>query len=415
MNKTCKRVLIVDDEKDTCELLSYLIKKEGFDTNIAYDGNIAMRLINTIMPDVILLDNKMPGIDGLEVLKQTKKLNPDLPVIMITGYANINGAVSAMKEGAYDYIAKPYDNNVLISVVRRAINKRQAKLKIKDISEKNQGNFELKEMMGQSDAVCQLNSEVNCVAQTNFSVLILGETGSGKELVARAIHQNSLNSKSNFLPINCGAITETLWESELFGYEKGAFTDAKHQTRGKIESANGGTLFLDEISNMPLASQATLLRVLQDKMVFRVGGTKPVDVDVRIISASNQNLEDAIKSELFRSDLFFRLNEFAIKIPSLRERKDDILYLAKRVLDITNMELNKNVKWFTESAIETLLSYDWPGNVRQLKSTIRRAVLLADEMIAPEHLNLKIQPKMDLELTLNIDNILYDGFHLKRY
>lgn len=413
MKKKCPIILIVDDEMDVCELLFYLIKKEGFDGRIANDGTMAMKLINTITPDVILLDIKMPGINGMEVLKRTKKLDPNLPVIMITGYANIHGAVLAMKEGAYNYISKPFDNNDLIGMIRKAIDKRRAELKSKELTEDTQNNYDLKEMMGQSDAICQLDKKVKCVAKSNFSVVILGETGTGKEIVAHAIHQNSPHSKFTFLPVNCGAITETLCESELFGYEKGAFTDAKQQTCGKIESAHGGTLFLDEISNMPLASQAILLRVLQDKEIFRVGGTKPLYIDVRIIAASNQNLDNSIKSGLFRQDLFFRLNEFTITIPPLRERKDDILYLAKRFLNTTNMELNKNVKGFTESVLETLLSYDWPGNVRQLKSTIRRAVLLADEMIAPEHLDLMIHPAMDLELTLNIDNILYDGSSLK--
>ena len=411
MSKNCNRILIVDDDKDACELLSHLIKKESHEVHIAHDGTMAMRLVTTIAPDVILLDIKMPGINGTEVLKRTIKLDSNLPIIIITAYANIDGAVSAMKEGAYDYISKPFDNKDLIRVVNQAINKRRVMLKNKDLSEKN---YDLKEMMGHSNAISQLIHEVNCVAQSNLSVLILGETGTGKELVAYAIHQNSPRLKSNFIPVDCGAITETLWESELFGYEKGAFTDAKHQTIGKIESVNGGTLFLDEISNMPIASQSVLLRVLQDKNIFRIGSTKPVHVDVRIITASNQNLEKAIKTESFRQDLFFRLNEFTIKIPSLRERKEDILYLAKRFLNSMNMELNKKIKGFSESASEALLSYDWPGNVRELKSTIRRAVLLADEMITSKHLNIRIQPIIDIELTSKIHNILNDGLSLKK-
>jgi two-component system nitrogen regulation response regulator GlnG len=246
--------------------------------------------------------------------------------------------------------------------------------------------------MGSSDQIARISADVACVASCNFAVLIRGETGTGKELVARAIHQASPRASAPFVAVDCGAIPETLFESELFGHEKGAFTGAERQKAGKFEIASGGTLFLDEISNMPPGCQAKLLRALQDKSVTRVGGTKPVSVDIRLLAATNRDLETAV-SAAFRRDLFFRLNEFTIAIPPLRERKEDIIFLAKRFLDLTNHELQKGVRGFSEPAVERLLRYDWPGNVRELRSAISRAVLLADQVIDEDHLRLQKAPQ----------------------
>jgi two-component system nitrogen regulation response regulator GlnG len=272
-------------------------------------------------------------------------------------------------------------------VVHQALSEAKLKLKVRELSTKLQEDNPLKESMGPSDAVSRIISEVNRVAESDFTVVIVGETGSGKEVIARAIHQASSRSKASFIAVDCGAIPETLLESELFGHERGAFTGAEIQKPGKFELAQGGTLFLDEISNMPIGSQAKLLRVLQEKKVYRVGGTKPISVNVRLLVASNQDLHDLTASGSFRRDLFYRLNEFSIVVPSLRERKEDIPYLAKKFLDSANAELKKNVKGFSESALNVLFNYTWPGNVRQLRSTIRRATLLADEMIAEKHLD----------------------------
>jgi len=247
----------------------------------------------------------------------------------------------------------------------------------------------LPELMGPSEAVARVSENVDRVAQSNFSVVILGETGVGKELVARAIHAASPRARGPFVPVDCGAISASLIESELFGHEKGSFTGADARKPGKFETAHDSTLFLDEISNMPIDSQAKLLRALQEKVIYRVGGSKPISVDVRILTACNQDLRSPIATGEFRHDLFFRLNEFTIRIPPLRQRKEDILYLAKRFLDLTNVELNKNVEGFSESVINTLLTYEWPGNVRQLRSTIRRAVLLADSVITEAHLDVE--------------------------
>ena len=389
MTETGIQIMIVDDNEELCGMLSHLVEQAGFHAQVVYDGEAALKRIHSRSPDVMLLDIKMPNMDGMEVLRQVKEIDPDLPVVMITAFAEIHGAVEAIKAGAHDYLAKPFDNNEVIRVIYRALAERDLKCKIRHLTEQVQEMRPLQEMMGPSDAIRRLESEVHCVAKSDFSVVILGETGSGKELVARAIHDHSVRSKAPFVPVDCGAIPEMLLESELFGHERGAFTGAVAHKSGKFEVAKGGSLFLDEISNMPLGSQAKLLRVLQDKVVYRVGGIKPIQVDVRLLVASNQNLDEITESGSFRKDLFYRLNEFTIVIPPLRERKEDISYLAKRFLDTANIELNKRVAGFSESAIESLIDFNWPGNVRHLRATIRRAVLLADEVITERHLDLK--------------------------
>jgi DNA-binding NtrC family response regulator len=402
-------ILIVDDEWLICKALSRLMQKEGFQALVTQDGFSAKKMLRTESPDVMLTDFRMPGMDGMELLKEARRLDPDLPVIMITAYADIPGAVEAMRAGAHDYLAKPFEHDEVIRVVRRALAERALKQRLKQLSNRLQEDFSLSTLMGPSDAVGRIICEVNRVARSDFTVVLIGETGSGKELAARAIHQASHRSGGPFIGIDCGAIPETLLESELFGHEKGAFTGAALQKPGKFEAAKGGTLFLDEISNMPLVSQVKLLRVLQEKKVYRVGGINPLDIDVRLIVSSNQDLETVVASGTFRQDLFYRLNEFTIKIPPLRERKEDIPYLAKRFLDITNVELNKSVRGISELAITTLLSYHWPGNVRQLRSTIRRAVLQAYEIITEKDLEMKFIPAF----TPNIQQIPWKGFSFK--
>jgi two-component system nitrogen regulation response regulator GlnG len=340
---------------------------------------------------------KLPDMDGMQIMKGAKALDEDLPVILITGYPEIRGAVAAMRAGAHDYLAKPLKHHEVLRVVFRALNERALKRKLRRLACQIEDESSLRESMGPSSVVKRLIADVSRVAGTNFSVLILGETGSGKELVARAIHQSSPRCQAPFMVVDCGAIPETLLESELFGHEKGAYTGADRQKIGKLEMARGGTLFLDEISNMPLGSQAKLLRVLQDKTICRVGGTQAINTDARVLAASNRDLRRLGESGAFRPDVYFRLNEFTIWVPPLRERQEDILYLAKRFLDLTNLELQKNVKGFTQSAVDVLLAYDWPGNVRQLRSAIRRAVLLADDMITEQHMRIDcVSPKLTL-------------------
>lgn len=407
------KILIVDDDEMICKVLSGLVKKEGFEPLAAQEGEKALKMVRSETPDLLLVDYKMPGMNGMEVLRQTKSIDPDLPVVLITGHANFQGAVEAIKAGAHDYLAKPFDNNEVIRVVHRALGERELKLKVRKLSTQIAHNPPLREKMGPSDAIAKLIFEVNRVAESDFTVIIIGETGSGKEVVARAIHDASPRFKGPFIPVDCGAIPETLLESELFGHEKGSFTGADSQKPGKFEIAQGGTIFLDEISNMPLGSQAKLLRALQEKKVYRVGGTKPLNVDVRLLVASNRDLHELALSGSFRQDLFYRLNEFTIMIPSLRDRKDDIPYLAKRFLDQANIELNKEIKGFSESAINVLFAYNWPGNVRQLRSIIRRAALLAGDMITEKHLELKRADVPGLAFTPKVQGAPWTTLSLK--
>jgi DNA-binding NtrC family response regulator len=407
------RILIVDDDKGICELLSSLVEREGFKALAAGDGEMALKMVRSEDPDLLLLDIIMPSMDGMEVLRQAKDLDRELPVVLITGYADVPGAVKAMKAGAYDYLPKPFSNHEVIQVIHRALADGGLKKNVKELSSCLQEKTGLRKIMGPSDAVGRLISEVTRVAESDFSVVIIGETGSGKEVIARAIHQSGLRSKEPFIPVDCGAIPETLLENELFGHEKGAFTDANRQNLGMFESAQGGTLFLDEISNAPLGSQAKLLRALQEKKIYRVGGTKPIDVNVRLLVASNQDLYELSDSGSFRKDLFYRLNEFTIKIPPLRERKDDIPYLAKRFLDQANQKLNKKVKGFSESALNLLFSYNWPGNVRQLRSVIRRGVLLAEEIVSEKDVGIKRVDVPGIAFTPKVEGAPWKNLSLK--
>jgi two-component system nitrogen regulation response regulator GlnG len=388
MNTTVK-ILIVDDESSIRKVLARLMTKEGYLVVECADGPSALKSICMEPPEMVLLDLRMPGMDGMEVLRKIKVLDPDLPVVIITGNANLHGAVEAMRQGAHDYLAKPFEHPEVIRIVRRAVAERCLKRRLQNMSAQLNGNLSLAKMMGPSEVVARLIADVNRVARSDFTVVIFGETGVGKELVARAIHHNSPRSGTPFVAIDCGAIPETLLENELFGHEKGAFTGASEKKVGKFEAAHGGTLLLDEVVNMSLESQAKLLRVLQDKKVCRVGSNSSLDVDVRLVVSSNRRMEDAVADGDFRQDLLYRLNDFAITIPPLRERREDIPYLANRFLEATNIELGKQVEGFSQNALESLMTYSWPGNVRQLRSVIRRAVLLSDGTIDKHHLNLK--------------------------
>ena len=407
MEKLEVRILIVDDDEDICRMLATLIEREGFKAIMANDGEPALESIRSASPDLMLLDMRMPNMDGSEVLAHAKELDPDLPVVIITAFGEIHGAVEAIKAGAYDYLTKPFEHDDVIRVVHRALSERELKRRLKNLTSQIRKDSPLRETMGPSESVGDLIAMVERVARSDFTVVIQGETGAGKEVVARAIHKVSLRSQGPFVPLDCGAIPEALLESELFGYEKGAFTGAGQRKVGKLVSAQGGTLLLDEVTNLPLSSQAKLLRVIQEKEVLPVGSNRPAKIDVRLLTASNRDLKSLAEAGAFRSDLFFRLKEFTISVPPLRERRDDIPYLAKRFLDIANAELNKNVKGFSEGALETLLDYPWPGNVREFRSTVRLAVLLADEIITKGHLDIRkrssvswdVGPQMEIGLS----------------
>jgi len=341
MTEHISSILVVDDEEEIRKILSRILEEEGFKVVTAPGGQQAMQKICLDAPDAVLLDVRMPGLNGMEVLKKIKEIDDDLPVVLVTAYADIHQSVEAMKEGAYDYLAKPFDNDEVIWIVRRALAERQLKSSLKSINNRYSGNLGLIENMGPSDKIARLAADIHRVAKSDFSVIIIGETGTGKELVARAVHGDSAGAAAPFMALDCGATSENLLASELFGHEKGSFTGADRQKLGKFELAHGGTLFMDEIGNMPAGSQAKFLRVVQDRKLYRVGGIKPVKIDIRFIVASNQDLQEMAAGGMFRKDLYYRLSEFTIRIPALRERKEDIPYLANRFLDLANIELKK--------------------------------------------------------------------------
>ena len=360
-------VLIIDDEVDMCDMLSHILDQAGFTAYTAHDGNTGLEVFNKESPNVVILDLCMPGMNGMDVLKQIKYTGSETPVIIISASEEIQSAVEAIKHGAYNYFKKPFNNEEVVLTVEKALEERAMRQEIRML--KTQLNFAmpLYEQMGNSAEIAKVNESVGCVAPTNFTVVLYGETGSGKELIAQSIHNRSPRCDKPFVVVDCGSIPETLIESELFGFEKGAFTGADQKKVGQFEVASGGTIFLDEIGNLPKSMQGKLLRVLQERRIRRLGSNKEIDVDVRVVVAGNERLEYLVESRHFRMDLYQRLNEFCIEIPPLRRRKDDIVFLCKRFLDITNKELNKNVSGITKETLEKLLTYNWPGNVRELK------------------------------------------------
>ena len=408
-------VLIADDEEEIAQALGRVLGRKGLTTLLAKGGREALDLIRAAHPDVMLVDFRMPEMDGMELMRKSQELDPELPVILITAFADVRGAVEAIRAGAHDYLSKPFDHREVIRVVLSALHSRRVQPGFKRL---RLDADPLREIFGPSEAIGKVISAIEQVAKLNFSVLIAGETGSGKEVVAQAIHRASSRSTGPFVAIDCGAIPEALLESELFGHERGAFTGADQQKAGKLEAARGGTLFLDEISNMALASQAKLLRVLQERTMQRLGGTKSIEVDIRVLAAGNRDIEDLCGNGTFRGDLYYRLNDFAIRIPPLRQRKADIPFLAKRFMDLTNLELGKFVKGFSKAAIGAMLAYDWPGNVRQLRSVVRRAVLTGEEIVTEEQLAFKkgiAAPLLDNEPAAcsQVANEEWDGLPLR--
>ena len=373
-------VLIIDDNKDICDLLAHLLENAGFQTQQGYDGVTALKLLSQRQPDVLLLDSVIPEPNGMVVLAKARILYPQLPVIIITGTAGILSAVCAIKAGAWDYLPKPFDNNRVLELVNRAVQMRISSGDVNSSANKDTSDRILA-IMGNSPETQRVIKDIVRVAHTDFSVIIQGETGTGKELIAKKIHLASQRANADFIPIDCGAISESLIENELFGHEKGSYTGADHVSIGKFEAANGGTLFLDEIANMSLSAQAKLLRALQERVVYRVGGIKPIPVNVRLLAASNEDLLDAVVKGTFREDLYYRLNEYVIRLQPLRNRHEDILFLAHRFMAETCLELGKQPLDFSVEAKESLLRYPWPGNVRELRAVIRRAALVSENEI----------------------------------
>jgi len=370
------KILVADDEQSMREFLDIMLKKEGYKVSLASNGEEVVKLIDNDLFDLVLLDIRMPKLDGISALKKIKAITPETIVIMITAYASADTAIKAMKEGAYDYITKPFKVEEIKLIIKNALEKINLQKENILLKQVVRDRYHFGNIIGQSPKMVALYDLLEKVSPTKTNILIAGESGTGKELVAKAIHYNSPRKEKPFVTLNCGAIPEALIESELFGHMKGAFTDAIATKKGLFEVADEGTIFLDEISELPLLMQVKLLRVLQDKEFKRVGGTEDIRVDVRIISATNKDLEGAVKEKVFREDLFYRLNVIQIKLPPLRERKEDIPILANHFLKKYSEELNKNISKISPETIQILLHYEYPGNVRELQNIIERAVAL---------------------------------------
>ncbi len=407
-----KTILVVDDEEDMRWLLSTIIGTEGLKVDLAANGEEALDYLRQSIPDLVLLDIRMPKLDGLQTLQKIKETLPPLPVIMLTAHGDIRSTVKAMKLGAYDYLTKPFDNEEIVFTIKRAVEYHSLQKEVEELKQRLKEQVSLVSLMGNSHQIQQISYQVDQVAQTNFTVILQGETGTGKELVAHFIHSKSNRKDKPFIAVDCSAIPESLMESELFGFEKGAFTGANQAKAGYFEMARKGTLFLDEISNIPLSIQKKLLRVIQERRLYHLGGTKPIEVDVRIVAASNLSMDKSVEDGSFRRDLYHRLNEFTLFLPPLRERREDILFLAKRFLEDTNSELGKKITGLSPAAVNQLLEYDWRGNVRELRNTIRRAVLLSPDIIEPQHLFQTRQPgasgHVDPSAFIQAGNSLHD-------
>ncbi|MFZ0391263.1 MAG: sigma-54 dependent transcriptional regulator [Calditrichia bacterium] len=375
------RILIIDDDENLREGLVDLLQSREFYTKGAPDAESAMQILEEDVFELIITDYKMQQMDGLDLLKKIHKKYPSLKAIMMTGYGSVEHAVEAMQSGAVNYIQKPVKAQKLIEIINGALSDTTT---LPTGAEKSQVMAKMRhfqDMVGISKPMQQIYRKINEVAHTDVPVLILGESGTGKELVARAVHNLSPRSSNSFVAVNTGAIPRELIASELFGHLKGAFTGAISDKKGKFEEAHQGTLFLDEIGTMSLPVQISLLRVLETHVVERVGGSKPIPVDVRIICASNEDLQNLIQQHKFREDLYYRLNVFSVELPPLRQRKQDISYLLKYFLELFNMELSKKIKGFSKEALEKLKDYSWPGNVRELRNVVLRCVLSAEETI----------------------------------
>ncbi len=374
------RILVVDDEEIMRSSLSDWLKEDGYEVLAVEDGYKAIEKIEKEDWDLAIVDLKMPKIDGLEVLKRVGKLKPKLPVIIVTAYATIDSAVVAMKEGAADYIVKPFNPEEISRVIAKLVeHQRLIKENIR-LRRALTKRFRFQDLVGKSHKMLSVIEMIKTVAPTKSTVLIRGESGTGKELVARAIHELGPRKNSPFIAAACGAIPESLLEAELFGYEKGAFTGAVSQHKGRIEMADNGTLFLDEIGDVSLKTQVDLLRFIQEREFRRIGGKVPIKVDIRIISATNKNLEEMIAKGKFREDLYYRLNVISVELPPLRERKEDIAILIEHFLEKFNLDTGKTIDGVSEQAMKVLMDCDWPGNVRQLENAIEHAVVVANEL-----------------------------------
>jgi two-component system response regulator PilR (NtrC family) len=409
------KLLVADDEQSMREFLDIMLKKEGYKVSLASNGEEVLKLAERDIFDLILMDIRMPKLDGIAVLKKIKALSPETIVIMITAYASTDTAIRAMKEGAYDYVTKPFKVDEIKLIIRNALEKKNLQKENILLKQVVRDRYHFDNILGQSPKMLALYDLLEKVGPTKTNILIAGESGTGKELVAKAIHYNSPRKDKPFVTLNCGAIPELLIESELFGHMRGAFTDAIATKKGLFEMADEGTIFLDEISELPLLMQVKLLRVLQDKEFKRVGGTEDIRVDVRIMSATNKDLEEAVTEKRFREDLFYRLNVIQIKLPPLRDRREDISLLTMHFLKKYSEELNKHITGISPETLRILLNYDYPGNVRELQNIIERAVALeSTQELTPQNLSSYLDQQPSLKkgsIDLDIPN---EGLDLEK-
>ncbi|WP_421920979.1 sigma-54-dependent transcriptional regulator [Marinifilum sp.] len=371
-----KRILIIDDDATICLMLQGLLKRKGFDADTVFSAGEAIKKLEDETFDLVLSDFRLPDFDGLELLQKIKAMHPSVPVIIMTSYADIRTAVSAIKMGAFEYVTKPLNPDEILLLINSALEKVQEKLeapKKKEIKKKPAIDF----VRGESSSSLQIDQYIRLVAPTDMSVIIEGESGTGKEIAARRIHVESNRKGKAFLAVDCGALSTDLAGSELFGHVKGSFTGAITDKEGQFEAAKGGTLFLDEIGNLSYEIQVKLLRALQERKIRRIGSNKDIDVDVRIVVATNEDLALSVNKGDFREDLYHRLNEFKITVPALRNRGEDIILFAKYFLDLSNSELNKDVENFSDEVLDKFRTYSWPGNLRELRNVVRRSVLLS--------------------------------------
>ena len=407
------KILIVDDELVVRDSLSKWFASEDYLSRPVAGGREALEAVQQDTWDIALLDIKMPGMDGMELQQRLREADPDLMVIFMTGYATVETAVQALKHGAYDYITKPVDPDELLHLVSKAMEHRRTKQEVVRLRENIQQIFPKSELIGRSPAMKRVYELVEMVAPTDATVLVTGESGTGKELVTRAIHAASPRRFMPMVSIHCGALTETLLESELFGHERGAFTGAQYRKKGKFEVAEGGTVFLDEIGDISLKTQTDLLRVLQEKEIVRVGGNQPLKVDFRCVAATNKKLEDLVKAGTFRPDLYYRLNVFSIELPPLRDRREDIPLLADHFLHKYGEAMNKTNARMSAAAVDVLLNYEWPGNVRELENAIERALVIARESeIQPSDFPFQVQRSEESTSGRSLEDV--ERMHIER-
>ena len=369
------KLLIVDDEENIRLILESVFSNAGYQVETATNGLQAMERTKYFHPEIVLLDKNMPQMNGLDTLQRIKKHYPNIVIIMMTAYGDVGSAVEAMKMGAYDYVEKPFDNDKMLLLLKRAGEHFQLQTEVLNLRRAVGKNFSFKNIIGNSSALDKVLKRVSNVCETDASVLITGESGTGKELIAKALHFNSPRRNKPLITVNCGAIPLQLIESELFGHEKGAFTDAKELKIGKFEQAEGGTLFLDEIGELPLDAQVKLLRVIEDKKITRIGGKKEISVDIRLISATNNNLFERVQNNTFRLDLFYRINVFTVHLPPLHERSEDIPLLINHFIHKHNESLNTKVSGCSHEVLAALQTYSWPGNIRDLENAIQSALI----------------------------------------